>query len=112
MSKCHLLLPIFTFSLGKLWCQLYPKKCWCNKNRCVFDSPLPALAEAHTAPGAQLISMHCPQSGHVLQGTDIGKRLHKICQSSSNSEANVLNRLMEPPQCHGGSGTEKTHAVF
>lgn len=29
----------------------------------------------------------------------------------SNSEENALNRLMEPLQYRGGTGTEKTHAV-
>lgn len=38
MNKCYLLLPIFTFSLRKLWCQFDPKKCWGDKDQSVGDS--------------------------------------------------------------------------
>lgn len=101
MNECHLLLPIFYFSLEKLWCQHYPKKCWANKHPTCVYSPPPALAELNAASSTQLIPLHYPQPGHVLQGTEIGKWLLEIAWDipwsalSSDSEKNVLDRLME-----------------
>ena len=74
-AKCHLLLPIFHFSLEKLWCWFYPRKSWGNTDQRVGDFPPPALSEPSAAPSAQLIPLHCPQPGHGLQGTGIGKCL-------------------------------------
>lgn len=75
MNKYHFLLPMFNFSLGSSGANFTQRNVRVTRANILEVLPLPALAKSNADPGPQPIPLHCPQSEHVLQATEIGKRL-------------------------------------